>query len=91
MLCYQNRTEEGEPVVVIAQGATTLDGSIDMLSILKEIAVRREFQAIEILDWGPTGHILRWADAEPLLKLLVEQGLLEVVSTGSLASEMHDD
>jgi hypothetical protein len=70
------RTTNGEESVTLQSGAVELVLSTALLPFLETVLAKRDFAAAEAFAWRPKNVGTTWERLQPILSLLVENGIL---------------
>ncbi len=78
LLCFWTTDPAGERVANLQHGRTSISVSAPAMDVFERLVSRSEFTAGEARHWHLCDEVaFAWEDIQPLLELLVEQGVVE--------------
>ncbi|PRP94808.1 JmjC domain-containing protein [Enhygromyxa salina] len=73
---------ERAPTIELHAGAKSLSLPVAALPLVRELLARERFVAADALAWTDADERFAWTDVEPLLRVMVEHGLLRITRQG---------
>ncbi|KIG19163.1 hypothetical protein DB30_04628 [Enhygromyxa salina] len=70
------------PTITLHAGAKSLSLPVSAVPLVRELLARKRFVAADALAWTDADERFVWAEVEPLLRVMVEHGLLRITRRG---------